>query len=143
MHLTTPAVNVRFVTLIPTITIAQAVIQVIVLMVIPTQPLKVLMVIPTQPLKSALVAQDQVLVTNAIQIRIAMYLLNIAHTDARLTTLVTNAFLVNPLPNLLKKNGNGGFILMKVHLLVGKTNLIQTAVKKVNICVYITLPIIV
>ena len=132
MHLTTPAVNVLLATLIPTITIAQAVIQVI-----------VLMVTPAQPLKSALVAQDQVLVTNAIHIRTAMYLLNIAHTDARLTTLVTNASLVNPLPNLLKKNGNGGFIQMKVHLLVGKTNLIQTAVKKVNICVYIRLPIIV
>ena len=85
MHLTTPAVNVLLATLIPTITIAQAVIQVI-----------VLMVTPAQPLKSALVAQDQVLVTNAIQIRTAMYLLNIAHTDALLTTLVTNAFLVNP-----------------------------------------------
>ena len=108
MHLTTPAVNVLLATLIPTITIAQAVIQVI-----------VLMVTPAQPLKSALVAQDQVLVTNAIPILIAMYLLNIAHTDARLTTLVTNAFLVNPLPNLLKKNMNGGFIQMKVHLLVG------------------------
>ena len=108
MHLTTPAVNVLLATLIPTITIAQAVIQVI-----------VLMVTPAQPLKSALVAQDQVLVTNAIPILIAMYLLNIAHTDARLTTLVTNAFLVNRLPNLLKKNMNGGFIQMKVHLLVG------------------------
>ena len=30
-----------------------------------------------------------------------------------------NAINVNRLPNLLKKNMNGGFIQMKVHLLVG------------------------
>ena len=77
------------------------------------------MVTPAQPLKSALVAQDQVLVTNAIPILIAMYLLNIAHTDARLTTLVTNAFLVNPLPNLLKDGDN---ILSRMFLQTFATN---------------------
>ena len=128
MHLTTPAVNVLLATLIPTITIAQAVIQVI-----------VLMVTPAQPLKSALVAQDQVLVTNAIPILIAMYLLNIAHTDARLTTLVTNAFLVNPLPNLLKKNGRNTIYLMRQGLSVGSRNLTQTVAKKDNLCGYIKL----
>ena len=108
MHLTTPAVNVLLATLIPTITIAQAVIQPI-----------ALMAIPAQPLKSALVAQDLELVTNAIQIRTAMYLLNIAHTVVLLITLVTDASLANPLPNLLKHGDN---ILSRMFLQTFVTN---------------------
>ena len=120
MHLTTPAVNVLLATLIPTITIAQAVIQVI-----------VLMVTPAQPLKSALVAQDQVLVTNAIQIRTAMYLLNLAHTVVLLITLVTDASLANPLPNLLKHGEN---ILNQMFLLIFAINYkeLQWDAKKVS-----------